>query len=73
MMHVYPLNDEQEHELEGTMCHCNPTVEWADPVTGEPYSEALVIHNAFDCREVIEQAEEILKKLNHEALHRPTV
>ena len=50
-----------------------PTVEWADPVTGEPYSEALVIHNAFDCREVIEQAEEILKKLNHETLHRPTV
>ena len=73
MMHVYPLNDEHEHEVEGTMCPCNPKVEFADPATGEPYSEALVIHNAFDCREVIEEAEEILKKLNHETLHRPTV
>ena len=73
MMHVYPLNDEQEHELEGTMCPCRPKVEFADHATGEPYSEALVIHNAFDCRDVIEEAEEILKKLNHETLHRPTV
>lgn len=66
MMHVYPINDEQEHDLTGTMCHCNPKVEFADPVTREPYSEVLVIHNAFDCREVVEQAEEILNKLNHD-------
>ena len=26
----------------------------------------LVIHNAFDCREVVERAEEILNKLNHD-------
>lgn len=57
MYHVYPLNDEQEHTLEGTMCKCNPTVEWVDPNTGEAYTEALVIHNSFDGREIIEQAE----------------
>jgi hypothetical protein len=60
MTHVYPVNDEQEHELEGTMCSCGPTVEWNNPLTGESYPEVLVIHNAFDCREVVEQAEDIL-------------
>jgi hypothetical protein len=66
VIHVYPVNDEREHELDGTMCPCNPKVEFADPVTREPYCEALVIHNAFDCREVVERAEEILNKLNHD-------
>lgn len=61
-MHVYPLNDEQPHELEGTMCHCGPRVLWSDPETGEAYSEVLVIHNAFDCREIVEEAERILRK-----------
>lgn len=59
MIHVYPLNDEKAHELEGTTCHCGPSVEWSDPETGEAYSEALVIHNAFDCREIVEEAERI--------------
>ncbi len=62
MYHVYPINDERKHELVGTMCPCRPTVEWADPKTGKAYVEALVIHNAFDCRELIEQAEEIMTK-----------
>ena len=62
MIHIYPTNDEQPHDLESTTCHCGPRIEWADPATGEPYAEALVIHNAFDCREVVERAEEILKR-----------
>lgn len=33
MIHVYPLNDEQPHELEGTTCHCGPRVEWTNPET----------------------------------------
>jgi len=60
MYHVYPVNDEKPHELEGTMCPCGPRVEWNDPKTGEPYAEALVIHNSFDCREIVEEAERIL-------------
>jgi len=58
VIHVYPLNDEQPHELKGTMCQCNPRVEWHDPETGEAHSEALVIHNAFDCREEAERIKE---------------
>lgn len=52
MSHVYPLNDEKPHELQGTTCPCGPRVEWDHP-------EALVIHNAFDCREIVEEAERI--------------
>lgn len=63
MMHVYPLNDEQEHEIEGTMCPCGPEVYFTDPETGEAYAEALVVHNAFDCREIVEEAERILESM----------
>lgn len=58
MIHVLPINDEREHE-ETTTCWCEPLVEWSNPKTGEAYSEGLVIHNAADCREIIEQAEQI--------------
>lgn len=61
MYHIYQTNDEKPHALEGTMCPCEPRVEWNDPGTGEAYAEALVIHNAFDCREIIEEAERILE------------
>lgn len=57
--HVYPLRDERPHDTSGTVCWCNPRVEFNDPETGEAYFEPLVIHNAADCRELIEQAEEI--------------
>ena len=67
MYHVYPVNDEREHELEGTMCPCGPRVEWSDPKTGAAYAEALVIHNAFDCREIVEEAERILANIAAQA------
>jgi hypothetical protein len=47
MIHVYPENDLKEHELEGTMCPCNPKVDWSE-------SEGIVIHNSWDFREVTE-------------------
>ncbi len=50
MIHVYPLNDLKEHELEGTMCPCGPRIDWTNP-------EAIVIHNAWDLREVNEELE----------------
>jgi hypothetical protein len=55
--HIYPLNDEREHVLEGHGCWCEPRLLWNDPETEEPLTEGLVIHNAADCREIIEQAE----------------
>jgi hypothetical protein len=53
MIHVYPVNDEQEHETgDTTTCWCDPTLEIDRP-------EMIVIHNSADGRELIEQAEEI--------------
>ncbi len=53
MIHVYPLNDEQEHEIgDTTTCRCDPKL-----IIDEP--ELIVVHNAWDCRELIEQAQEI--------------
>lgn len=51
-LHVYPLNDEREHDIETSMCWCNPTMEIVN-------GEMLFIHNSADGRELIEQAEEI--------------
>ena len=51
MIHVTPINDEQEHE-ESSACWCEPTVDWS-------HAEAICTHNAADCRELIEQAEAI--------------
>jgi hypothetical protein len=48
VIHVYPVNDKRLHELNGTGCWCEPTVEWEHP-------EALVIHNSLDGRETLEQ------------------
>lgn len=44
MLHVYPIAEASLHELEGTMCHCGPSVEFQDPITGEQHPEAIVIH-----------------------------
>lgn len=58
--HVYPVADEREHETEGNSCWCDPVVEWLDPVTNQAYEDGpLVVHNASDFRELVEQAEEI--------------
>ena len=35
-----------------------------DPETGQTYWEGLVVHNAMDCREVVEEAERILEEEN---------
>ncbi|MDD5705980.1 MAG: hypothetical protein PHR35_08650 [Kiritimatiellae bacterium] len=66
MIHVFPIGDERKHETEGTMCWCGPHVEWNDPVTGEAYAEAVVIHHAADCRECVEEAERIVRSQDEE-------
>lgn len=52
-INIYPLNDEQEHVLEGTSCPCCPEYKPAD-------GGDLIVHSAFDGRDLVEQAEEIL-------------
>ena len=59
MIHVYPVNDTKPHDLESAACPCGPRVEFWHPVTGQHYSEGIVIHRAWDAREVVEEAEEL--------------
>jgi hypothetical protein len=58
MIHVYPINDEKEHELEGTQCWCEPVLDVSN------FGELIVIHNSADGRELIEQAEEIKDEIS---------
>ena len=48
-IHVLPVNDIKPHKNTGTDCPCNPTIE----VVG---ADLIIIHNAWDHREVFEQA-----------------
>jgi hypothetical protein len=50
MTHVFPVNDEQDHDLESLNCHCGPRIDWEN---------SLVIHSSFDGRELVEMAEAI--------------
>jgi len=61
-IHVYPINDTEEHDLESSTCHCSPYLE----VVG---GDLLVVHTAFDGRDVIEEAQELIAKLNGENLN----
>lgn len=54
-VHVYPENDLRPHELEGFACPCEPSVE----LIGAAF---LIIHNAYDHREIIEQAVDIMNE-----------
>lgn len=53
-IHIYPLNDLQEHKLKGNDCDCLPTTD---------FKRELIIHNSFDGREAVEEANEILSEL----------
>lgn len=53
MIHVVPMNDEEEHDLDSE-CRCKPVVHWQSP-DGDILPTALVVHNSFDCREVSEE------------------
>jgi len=57
MNHVFPIGDIKRHILEGLICECNPKIEWEN---------SLIIHNSFDKREIIEQADDIKRRgFNH--------
>lgn len=53
-IHCVPDNDDQPHSL--TLdCACDPEVTFEDPEIGGLYPHGpLVIHNSYDCREVVE-------------------
>ena len=48
-LHVVPNGDIYPHDTEsGGQCDCNPTVEFEN-------GDALIIHNAWDGREIFEE------------------
>lgn len=50
MIHVYPLDDLIEHEVEGTCCPCGVRVDWS-------HAEAVVLHRALNGRKVTDASE----------------
>jgi hypothetical protein len=58
MLHVYPLDDIEEHDTSdnGNTCKCDPQVIIQDN------AEIIVVHNSFDGREGVEWVNEILNK-----------
>ena len=53
VVHVYPVDDLVEHDLEGEDCVCGPTVE---AVFREDGSNGWVVkHNSLDGRELSEE------------------
>jgi hypothetical protein len=55
-VHVIPNDDERPHRRH-TRCPCEPEVIYLDPDTGRPWegSGPMVMHNAFDSRETVEE------------------
>jgi hypothetical protein len=53
--HVTPVNDLRGHNTEDTICECEPII---NVINGD----LLIIHNAFDQREILEQVNEILEQ-----------
>ena len=54
IIHVLPVDDLELHDEEGTTCKCKPRVEFVE-------GGIIVVHNAYDQRETIEQVNNILK------------
>ena len=52
-VHVYPVNDLIEHELEGEACVCGPVLEYVEGEEGDGW---LVSHASLDGREAREIA-----------------
>ncbi len=47
--HIMPVNDRKEH-VQGDSCHCKPRIEKVD-------DNRIIVHNSYDCRELIEEME----------------
>lgn len=62
-MHVVPTGDTDGHQA-GLNCHCDPTIEYQDPDDGYTYDHPLIIHDAFDGRQAVEEANKILQEVS---------
>lgn len=59
IVHVLPVNDLKSHEEE-TTCECEPRIEIVE-------GGMLVVHNSFDGREIIEQANQLLEGVQNDS------
>jgi hypothetical protein len=50
---ILPTNDIKEHDEESTVCECSPKVIFEN-------GEMIIVHNAFDGRELEEQINDLL-------------
>lgn len=48
MIKIIPLNDLRPHDEDSTTCDCNPSVLFEN-------GEMIIVHNAFDGRQEIEE------------------
>jgi hypothetical protein len=56
VVNVKPDNDEIEH-VSDSYCPCAPRVLFIDDETGVEFQNGpLIVHNAIDCRETVENA-----------------
>ena len=64
---IVPLEDDHplKHVIssfaESCACHCQPTVRHVD-ADGTPFRYPMVVHSAYDGRDLVEQAELILRR-----------
>ena len=56
--HVYPKNDIRPHNIQDTTCDCDPKII-------EDHGNIIVVHNSFDGREAVEEANKILNENRH--------
>ena len=55
-IHVYPLDDLREHDLESDNCACHPRIKYVGD------GGKVVVHNSWDGREFLERWEEEKEK-----------
>ena len=59
-IHVYPLNDLREHITNGPGCPCEARVDLEG-------ATLIYVHNAWDHREIVEQAIDIMNGMDSDA------
>jgi hypothetical protein len=51
VQHIYPVKDVFEHRLNGQPCECMPETDL------DEHGNIIIIHNAYDGRDIIEEVE----------------
>jgi len=55
LIHIVPIDDLRPHDDSGCACWCQPRIQVVDSETGDRLQFPIVIHQAADGRELVEQ------------------